>query len=81
MNLPDSAIALVKKVESLHPSDVNVMILIGEVYEQLGKRVQAISWVKKSIDNGYPVEELDHIPELKKLREDEHFKKLIATNK
>ncbi len=81
LNLPDSALALVKKVESLHPSDVNVMILIGEVYEQLGKRDQAISWVKKSIDNGYPVEELDHIPELKKLREDEHFKKLIATNK
>jgi serine/threonine protein kinase/Tfp pilus assembly protein PilF len=81
LNLPDSAYTLVKKVETLHPSDVNVMILIGEVYEQLGKRDQALLWIKKSIENGYSTDELQHIPEFKKLREDEHFKKLIATNK
>ncbi len=81
LNLPDSALNIVRKVENMAPVDVNVTILIGEVYEQLHKRDKAIYWVKKSLDNGYSVEELDHIPELKKLREDAHFKRLIATNK
>jgi hypothetical protein len=68
----------VKKVESLNPKDVNVMILIGEVYEQLGKRNQALAWIKKAIDNGYSVEELNHIPELKYLRADSRFEKIIS---
>jgi serine/threonine protein kinase/Tfp pilus assembly protein PilF len=81
LNLPDSALTITKKVESLNPKDVNVMILIGVVYEQLGKRNQAMVWVRKSIENGYPVEELNHIPELKSLRSDERYKKLVATIK
>ncbi|OGU71248.1 MAG: hypothetical protein A2V93_12785 [Ignavibacteria bacterium RBG_16_34_14] len=78
LNLPDSALTIVKKVESLNPKDVNVMILIGEVYEQLGKRDQAITWINKAIDNGYSIEELDHIPELKNLRADSRFEKIIS---
>ena len=78
LNLPDSAFTIVKKVESLNTKDVNVMILVGVVYEQLGKRDQALAWIKKAIDNGYAVEELNHIPELKNLRTDSRFEKIIT---
>jgi tetratricopeptide (TPR) repeat protein len=81
LNLPDSALAIIKKVELLNPKDVNVMILIGEVYEQLGKRDKALAWIKKAIDNGYSVEELNHIPELKNLRADNRFEQIITKHK
>jgi hypothetical protein len=54
------------------------MVLIGEVYEQLNKRDKAFTWIKKAIDNGYSVEELNHIPELKNLRADSRFKNIIT---
>jgi len=73
LNLNDSAFTIVKKVESLNIKDVNAMVLIGEVYEQLGKRDRALSWVNKAINNGYPAEELNHIPELKNLLADNRF--------
>ena len=78
LNLSDSAYSIVKKVESLNPKDVNVMILVAVVYEQLGKRDQAFKWIEKSFENGYPIEELNHIPELKNLRDDNRFEKLIS---
>ena len=77
LNLKDSAQAIVKKVTALNPNDVNVMIIIGEVYEQLGNRDKAVLWIKKAIDNGYSIDELEHIPELKKLRTDDRIKKII----
>ncbi len=81
LNLADSARSIIRKVVSLNPKDVNVMILISEVFEQLGERENALSWVRKALNNGYAVEELDHIPELKKLREDKRFKQILLTNK
>jgi len=81
LDLADSAKAIIRKVESLNPKDVNVMILISEVYEQLRNRSRALEWVKKALENGYAVEELDHIPELKNLRTDDQFKQIILTKK
>ncbi len=81
LNLTDSAKTLIRKVVSLNPKDVNVMILISEVFEQLGDREKALNWVKKSLENGYAVEELDHIPELKKLRDDSRYKQILLTKK
>ncbi len=81
LNLKDSAKTIVNKVIALNPKDVNVMIIIGEVYEQLGNRDKAVAWVKKAIDNGYSIDELEHIPELKKLRSDDRIKKIINKQK
>ena len=38
LNLTDSARSIIRKVVSLNPKDVNVMILVSEVFEQLGER-------------------------------------------
>ncbi len=81
LNLADSARTIISKVVSLNPKDVNVMILVSEVFEQLGERNNALKWVKKALDNGYAVEELDHIPELKKLRADSRYKQILITKK
>ncbi len=79
LNLADSAKSIIDKVVSLNPKDVNVMILISEVFEQLGDRENALNWVKRALNNGYAVEELDHIPELEKLRSDSRFKQIFLT--
>ena len=78
LGLRDSAMAIIRKVESLNPTDVNVMIPMSVVYEELGKRNNALTWIKKAIDNGYSVEELNHIPELKSLRADDRFTQIIS---
>ncbi len=78
LNLDDSAKTIISKVVSLNPKDTNVMILISEVFEQLGDREKALNWVKKALNSGYAIEELDHIPELKKLRDDSRYKQILT---
>ena len=81
LELKDSARTILKQIELLNPKDVNVMVLCGETYEQLGNRDRAISWIRKAIINGYSIEELNHIPELENLREDDRYKKIISQHK
>ncbi len=81
LSRPDSARSIINRVVSMNPKDVNVMILISEVFEQLGERSTALNWVRKALNNGYAIEELDHIPELKNLRADSRFKQILLSKK
>jgi tetratricopeptide (TPR) repeat protein len=57
--------------------NVNVMATAGLVYETLGKRETALSWLKKALKNGYTPSEIAHQPAFRKLREDKGFQKIL----
>lgn len=64
------ALPLVERAVSLPPGNPDVMARAGEVYEQLGHRDKAIEWLKKAVDNGFPLATLERNPALDSLRAD-----------
>ena len=71
------ALSLLNRVVSQQPSDLEIMIRIAENYERLGNREQALHWIVKLFDEGYPLPRIIEIDYLKDLRSDERFKALL----
>ncbi len=68
--------ALLDSVIALEPSTTLVAFRIAETCEQLGRRDEALEWIKKSLDMGYPIAVMDRYPGLRLLRADERFIRL-----
>jgi len=63
----------------LKPSEANNLIAIGLIYEDLGNRSEALSWVEKALQNGYVMEDFLDDPDARydSIREDPIFLKLV----
>jgi hypothetical protein len=59
---------------ALAPDDPNVLANVGEAYELMGKRAQALECIKKSVVKGYALEDLRNTPGLQGLLADARFK-------
>lgn len=70
---------MVKRVIDMQPNDVNIQMQVGTVMEHLGDRESALYWIGKAIENGYPVEEINNIPDPKIaiLREDPAYLEIV----
>ncbi len=64
------ALPLIELALSLAPDDVDVMISAGVVYEQLGDRETALEWIEKALGKGFPISQLESLPELQHLLAD-----------
>lgn len=51
----------------LDPVETDILITIGEVYEDLGERELALGWVERALSNGLPVHTFSGRPGLKDL--------------
>ena len=73
-----NSILTLRKIELLHPSDVNLEVLVGQTYEEwLGDRRTALKWIKKAINRGFPIADLKLRPGLKDLIKDKRFTTFI----
>ncbi|REL24270.1 tetratricopeptide repeat protein [Rhodohalobacter sp. SW132] len=61
----------------LAPQNTYVMYLGGSAYESLGMRHEALTWIKKAIEGGYSISEIQNQPELKELVDDVHFQDIL----
>jgi Flp pilus assembly protein TadD len=59
---------------ALAPDDPNVLSNVGEAYEFMGDRAQALEYVEKAISKGYAVESIVDDPGLQALVTDPRFK-------
>lgn len=75
---PDSALIILKRIEAMKPKEVEIMFRLGDIYEQLGNRDKALYWLERSIQNGYPLKELERMPGLEDLRSDIRYRNRIA---
>jgi serine/threonine-protein kinase len=73
-NLRDKAVARVQTSLALAPDDPDVLDNIGEAYEALGDRANAIQYIKKSLAKGYSLEALKNSEGLKNLLSDPKFR-------
>jgi len=68
---------LLNTVVKLNPADIGVLYIIGTVYETLGDRGEALSWIGMAIKRGYSIQEINANPELRDLRKDKRFQEML----
>jgi Flp pilus assembly protein TadD/TolB-like protein len=70
----DKAMARIRSSLALAPDDPNVLSNVGEAYEFLGDREQALKYIEKSLQKGYALDEITNEPGLQALIADPRFK-------
>jgi serine/threonine protein kinase/Flp pilus assembly protein TadD/TolB-like protein len=70
----DKALARIKTSLALAPDDPNVLSNVGESYEFLGDRELALTYIEKSVQKGYALEDIRNTPGLRGLVADPRFK-------
>ena len=73
-NLREKAAARIQTALALAPDDSDVLENVGEAYEALGDRANAIRCIEKSLQNGYSLDSLKNTEGLKNLLSDPRFR-------
>jgi serine/threonine protein kinase/Tfp pilus assembly protein PilF len=72
----EKALELLNHALSSDSSDVTMMFNAAMVYEQLSDRENALEWVRKALEHGYPRALVENSPTLEQLRADPRFQEL-----
>ncbi len=72
--LREKAISRIQSSLALSPDDPNVLATVGEAYENLGDRAQALQYIEKSLQKGYDLADLKSTPDLQGLLSDPGFR-------
>lgn len=75
---PEKALREIREALRLNPQDGRVQSLAAAVYEQTGRRNEALAAFQAAIKLGYATEEMENWPPLEKLREDPRYKRIVA---
>jgi serine/threonine-protein kinase len=59
---------------ALAPDDPNVLSNVGEAYELMGNRRQALEYIHRSLQKGYPLDQITNDPSLQALVADPKFR-------
>ena len=77
----DKAVPLIEAALARAPEDPSVLASAGEAYENLGNRDAALELVKKALDRGWTLEQLENDPGQKKLLLDSRFREIARQSK
>ncbi len=72
--LREKAVSRIQSSLALSPDDPNVLATVGEAYENLGDRAQALQYIEKSLQKGYDLADLKSTPDLQGLLSDPGFR-------
>ena len=72
--LREKAISRIQSALVLAPDDPNVLEDVGEAYEDLGDRAQALQYIEKSLRKGYALTALKNSSDLQGLLSDPNFR-------
>ena len=72
--LREKAIPRIQSALALSPDDSDVLENIGEAYEDLGDRAQALEYIEKSLQKGHALGDLKNVPDLQGLLSDPSFR-------
>jgi len=73
-------LSILKQIENLKVQNLEVMFIVADTYEKLGKRKIALKWIKKAIKKGFPMTKINDYPGLKQLRTDVQFQQILKGN-
>jgi serine/threonine-protein kinase len=72
--LREKALPRIQSALALSPDDPNVLEAVGEAYEDLGDRAQALQYIEKSVLKGYALTALKNATDLQGLISDPSFR-------
>jgi tetratricopeptide (TPR) repeat protein len=75
-----SAMNNLERALAVAPKDAAVMFKAAFVYSHLGDKDQALTWLKKALEAGYPKSAVRDTPEFDHLLTDPQFKRLVGDN-
>ena len=70
------ALAAAAAAERLGVPDGETAFVLAGVYEHLGDRVAALSWLRQALDQGYQLDTIERSPTMAELRKDARYKPL-----
>src|SRR5208283_2491202 len=73
-NLREKAIPRIQSALALAPDDAKVLESVGEAYEDLGDRTQALQYLEQSLQKGFALTDLKNIPDLQGPLSDPRFR-------
>jgi eukaryotic-like serine/threonine-protein kinase len=71
--LRDKALVHAQAALALSPDDPSILVYVGETYEALGERSQALRYIAESLKKGYALQDLKDDPDLQTLLSDPNF--------
>jgi len=74
LKLRDKALSQIQTALALAPDDSDVLENVGETYEVLGDRKNALQYIEKSLQKGYSLDALKGDPYLRNLLSDPNFR-------
>jgi eukaryotic-like serine/threonine-protein kinase len=72
--LPEKSHARIQTALALAPEDPNVLSEVGEAYELMGNRQQALKYIHESLQKGYALDQITSDPQLQALIADPNFR-------
>jgi eukaryotic-like serine/threonine-protein kinase len=70
----DKALVRIQTALALSPDDPRVLVNVGGAYETLGDRPNALRYVEKALQKGYPLDDIKSDPGLQNLLSDSNFR-------
>lgn len=70
---PVKSLPLLRQAGALGPNDEQVLYKAAEGYELMHRRAEALQFLERAVEAGYPLEYIRREPELADLRADPHF--------
>lgn len=70
------AVELAEKAISISPDVTEIQFRVAVVYEQIGDRDKALFWMKKALESGYSLGDIENQPDLKAMMKDQRFQKI-----
>jgi Flp pilus assembly protein TadD len=71
------ALAAATAVERLGVSDAETAFMLAGVYEQLGNREIAFTWLRQALAKGYALDSIERSPSMAELRKDARYRTLV----
>jgi Flp pilus assembly protein TadD/TolB-like protein len=76
---PERAWSEIRRGVTLEPEDQEVLETAAAAAMVLGKKVEALAWLRKAVARGYGLVEIQRDPDFAALREEPEFRKLSAS--
>jgi superkiller protein 3 len=77
---PHDGIANILEAISIEPENNKVLMRAAYIYEQIGRREEAVMWLSEAVAHGYPVVNIESEPGFKGIRDDLRYGALLAGN-
>lgn len=68
-----------RRAMDLDPNDPNNLFQAAEVDNLCGKKQEALNWIRRAVEGGYPVADIARDPELANLRNEGAFQEALKT--